>query len=236
MAKSSASPDPTPAFTGMPKGGLTFLRSLARNNNRAWFHEHKKRYQTQVRDPFAVFLDALSETPEARAVGYWGGSHTMFRVYRDVRFSKDKKPYQTHVSGLLTPTGEKEETGPIVYAHMDAKGGFCAAGMYALPTTRLKVLRQRVVDKPAEAKKLVAALGKAGLEIDPSGSLKRMPRGFEAHAEHEHAGLLRLRHWIVREPVSAEQWTSGAVLIDVARFIGRATPLLAFGKKALGRA
>ncbi|MEM6750529.1 MAG: TIGR02453 family protein [Planctomycetota bacterium] len=240
MAKTPSPPggatDGVEPFAGIQEAGFRFLRELGKNNTRDWFHQHKTTYQSHVREPFALFLEELSETLQARAIKMWGGPQTMFRVQRDIRFSKDKTPYQTHVSGLLTPTGDKEETGPIVYAHCDAKGGFCASGMYNLPTPRLRVLRQRVVDKPSEAKKMVAALEKQGLKLDPSGSLKRAPKGFESYADHELGDLIRLKHWIVREDLKKADWKSGAVMGVLTDFIERSSPLLEFGRKALKRA
>ncbi|MEM7625104.1 MAG: DUF2461 domain-containing protein [Planctomycetota bacterium] len=194
MAKKTAVTDePLAAWAKMPAGAFRFLDGLAENNERAWFQANQDAYKNQTRLPFIAFLDALSDSPEAQALPVFGGSHTMFRINRDVRFAKDKTPYNTHLSAILTPTGEKDESGGIVYVQMGLDGGLAAAGFYMLPTPRLNELRRRIVDRPGDFTKALQKLKRAKLELDPGEPLKRMPRGFEEHADHAHADWLRAK-------------------------------------------
>lgn len=97
------------------------LERLESNNEKAWYNEHRKEIDTYIRKPFALALalELATERLEDTEVPLAGGAKTMFRQNRDIRFSKDKSPYSTHVSGLLTPSGCKAEKDGVVYIHLD---------------------------------------------------------------------------------------------------------------------
>jgi uncharacterized protein (TIGR02453 family) len=83
------------------------LEELAANNEKTWYDEHRDELQTYLRKPFAVVLELATDRLAETAVPFVGGAKTMFRQHRDIRFSKDKSPYSTHISGLLMPSGTK---------------------------------------------------------------------------------------------------------------------------------
>ena len=155
---------------------FAFLSDLKRHNDRAWFAENKDRYERSVKEPFLQFISDVG--PELRKVSTQlvadprpvGGS--MFRIYRDVRFSKDKSPYKTHV-GAHFPFGGKGVHGPGYYLHLEPSSCFVAGGMWMPEPADLQRIRERISAKPAEWKKAGAKLD------DPEDALKRAPRGFD---------------------------------------------------------
>ncbi len=132
---------------------LAFLRDLKRHNDRTWFNEHKERYERSLRQPF---LDFISDAgPELRTISPnlvadprpSGGS--LFRIHRDVRFSKDKSPYKTH-AGAHFQLGGKGVHGPGYYLHLEPGECFVAGGMWMPEPEVLQAIRQRIADDPSE--------------------------------------------------------------------------------------
>ena len=158
------------------KGLFDFLEGLRRNNKREWFQSNKERYELDVKEPF---LDFISDAgPRLRKISPnivadprpVGGS--LFRIYRDVRFSKDKSPYKTH-AGAHFQLGGKGTNGPGYYFHLEPGQCFVAGGMWMPDPKALEMIRRRIADKPGEWRK-------AGAELDHGeNALKRPPRGFD---------------------------------------------------------
>ena len=158
------------------KDTFAFLKELAANNDRDWFAENKARYEESVKEPFLQFIDDVG--PELRKVSKAivadsrpnGGS--MFRIYRDVRFSKDKSPYKPYATAHFSMG--KGVHGPGYYLHLQPGECFLAGGMWMPEPPILQSIRERISAKPAEWKK---AKGKLD---HPEDTLKRPPRGFDA--------------------------------------------------------
>jgi uncharacterized protein (TIGR02453 family) len=157
---------------------FAFLTELKRHNDRAWFTKNKQRYEERVRDPFLDFI--ADAGPELRKISSKlvadprpsGGS--MFRIHRDVRFSKDKSPYKTYV-GAHFQLGEKGEGGaPGYYFHLEPGRSLVGGGMWQPEPDALQGIRERISNRPAEWKKARQRLDDHGDE------LKRPPRGFDA--------------------------------------------------------
>ena len=206
------------------------LELLRSNNNRDWFLAHKAEIATTVQQPFADVLDGISARLADAPLPLSGGAHTMFRMIRDVRFSKEKSPYNCHVSGVLTPSGAKSEAGGLLYLHLDAEGGFLASGYYKLSPRDLGPIRDRIVDEPERFRAVLDELAEAGLDLWRDLSLKSMPQGFAHHAGNWFADYLRLQAFIVRILLSRGEWESGAV-VEKAAAVGRASEgLIRFGR------
>ena len=159
------------------KGLFDFLDGLARNNNRAWFQANKERFEQDVKEPF---LDFISDAgPRLRKISPnivadprpIGGS--LFRIYRDVRFSKDKSPYKTH-AGAHFQLGAKGVHGPGYYLHLQPKECFVAGGMWMPDAKSLEQIRRRIATKQADWRKARGTLDHG------EDALKRPPRGFDA--------------------------------------------------------
>ena len=137
---------------------IQFLRELPANNNRDWFHANKKQYETAVKQPFekfiADFIEALKI--EGLPLGDVKAKDCIFRIYRDVRFSKDKSPYKIHVSALISPTGRKSVNGFGIYLEFSGEHVRLYSGAYMPSTELLQNIRQKIYDEPKRFEKLIS--------------------------------------------------------------------------------
>src|ERR1051326_5580335 len=130
-----------------------FLNDLKKNNNRDWFQANKPRYETAVREPFLHFIADLSTRLDKINGNFKadprpnGGS--LFRIYRDVRFSLDKSPYKTHASAYF-PHSEagKNVQAPGFYLHLESGGSFAGGGLWHPDAAALKKVRDAIVAQP----------------------------------------------------------------------------------------
>jgi uncharacterized protein (TIGR02453 family) len=204
------------------------LEELELNNNRDWFVENKKRLEQEVRGPFASLLETLSDLLSENGLPLHGGPKTMFRMNRDVRFSRDKSPYKTFVSGLLTRTGTKDISTGLIYIHLDSRGGFVVSGLYQPPTERLYELRTSMIEKQSEFSATLNSLRRAGLELDPTDATKNMPRGFSEYSDHEHSESLKLKNIMVRRDLQPSEWWKPGFDTELVQFAMASRPILEF--------
>ncbi|MCB0949004.1 MAG: DUF2461 domain-containing protein [Mycobacterium sp.] len=220
------------ATLGFSTATFTFLRGLAENNDKAWFDARRDDYERHVRGPF---VEALEAAADATVGGPWelhGGRETMFRINRDVRFSKDKSPYKTAVGGLLTPTGDKRDNAGVAYLHLADGGGFLACGHHQLSPARLAPVRDQIIERAAEFTAVVDGLADRHRALSDDDSLRAMPRGYSEYAGHEHAEHLRRRSFMVMQNVTQKDWISGDVVAKAAALIADSAELVAFVARA----
>lgn len=211
---------------------FAFLDGLAVNNNREWFNEHKKTFKTALEAPFIDLLGALSNRLEDAPRPLSGGKQTMFRFNRDVRFSEDKSPYKTNVSGLLTPSGTKSELAGLVYLHLEADVGFVSAGYFNLSPKQLLPVREAMIESAERFDIVLESLAKCDRHLADYGSLSSMPRGFSEHAAHRHAEHIKRKSILIKEDIPTKDWISGAVIDTAERLARDAMPLLSFAQSA----
>ena len=204
------------------------LEEIELNNNRDWFIANKNRLEQEVRGPFASLLETLSDLLSENGLPLHGGPKTMFRMNRDVRFSNDKSPYKTFVSGLLTKTGTKDISTGLVYLHLDSRGGFVVSGLYQPPTERLYELRTSMIKKHSEFAATLSSLRMAGLELDSTDATKNMPRGFSEFADHEHSESLKLKNIMIRRDLKRSEWWKPGFDTEVVQFAMASRPILEF--------
>ena len=168
-------------FRGFPDEALAFFAGLEADNSKVYWQANKATYDAAVRGPLDALLAELG--PEF-------GEGSVFRPYRDVRFSKDKTPYKTHVGAVVGRTGAS-----IRYVQLSADGLMAAAGLYAPAADQLARQRDAIADDRtgSEIAAVTERLAKAGYEIgaDP---LRTAPRGYPR--DHPRIDLLRLRHLV----------------------------------------
>lgn len=178
------------AFSGFPSQGQSWFRALAMAQNREWFQANRQGYEALWLQPMTSLLTEL-RAPLEKVYGRTLGPTKIFRLNRDVRFSKDKSPYKTNIAGLLPFEGFSPMEGPAaLYLHLGLDE-IVAFGFYALDTPALKRLRTRLVDEktgPA-IEKLVKAAGAKGLTPTSMETLKRAPPGIDP--AHPRIELLR---------------------------------------------
>jgi uncharacterized protein (TIGR02453 family) len=182
-------------FHGFPRALVAFYEDLAYNNNRAWFNEHKDVYKEYVIAPAQDFVRAMGErlralAPDVVADTRATGAGSIFRIYRDTRFSKDKTPYKTFL-GIFFWEGQRKKTeNSGFYFHLEPSRLMLAAGVHVFPRPLLEVYRDAVVD-PDHGPALVQAVA----QVAASGPYqvgerhyKRVPRGYDPN--HENADYL----------------------------------------------
>ncbi len=220
-------------FTGFGPKALAFFKALKFHQDKAWFEENKALYQSDVFDPMLALLDDLSEAFARKNIPLKAeGKRSIFRIHRDVRFSKDKSPYKTHCGATLTRFGGKLDPG-LIYLHIDPEGCFVAAGFHNMEPAPLAKMRQTIAAHPARVKAMQAALQTGRLALTTEFQLSRIPRGFEALKGGPLDGVVRLKSFLVEEPLSEAQIMSAELTGQVVDFAVRARPLLDFGWKAL---
>ena len=134
---------------------VSFFKDLSINNNRDWFNENKSRFKEDVEEPFYHFVDELitrirDDDPQIQITP----KEAVFRIYRDVRFSKDKSPYKIHVSAVISPGGRKDFVMAGHYLEMNHKGLGLYGGLYSVGPTELNNLRHYIANNLTEFKKL----------------------------------------------------------------------------------
>jgi uncharacterized protein (TIGR02453 family) len=221
------------AFKGFGAHALGFFKALKFHQSRNWFEENRALYESEVQQPMIALLDDLTAAFAKKRVPLKAdGKRSIFRLNRDIRFSKDKSPYKTHAGAVMTRSGGKNDPG-LLYIHISPEGCFGAAGFHMPEPVTLNKLRKAIKDKPARFKAAQAALGKARLELSVYDRLTRAPRGFEELKDGPLADAVRLKSFIVEEPVPDKAITSSKLVEVMVDFAGRATPLLKFGWEAL---
>jgi uncharacterized protein (TIGR02453 family) len=225
----------TQAFTGFRPEAIQFLADLAENNDRAWFQPRKAEYERLLKEPLEALCVALAERFEARGLPLSADpARSPFRIYRDVRFSKDKSPYKTSASAAFrwAEGGEMthQEGDPGGYFHLAPGEAFVGGGMWHPPTAKLTAFRQRVLNDPASVRRILDEPAFArtfgAISVD---SLKRVPNGYPA--DHPEADLLKLKdmtfgHRLADKDVTSPRLPdvlveSFEVAIPVMRFLAR---------------
>ena len=220
-------------MTLISKTSFDVLDQLARNNTKDWYDAHKADIKTPCLAPFGEMLEHVSNRLMDSDRPLEGSAKTMFRMHRDVRFSKDKTPYKSSVSGVLTPSGTKAEMAGMVYVEMNASGGWVAGGFYKLPTAQLSLIRQRIIDEPDAFQTVLDGLSDAGTGLADMDRLTRMPKGFSEYEDHPFAEDIKRKSFIIRADVAMASWLNGDVTGIVADLACTVGPLVKFGKTAL---
>ncbi|MCI4320305.1 MAG: TIGR02453 family protein [Thermoplasmata archaeon] len=210
-----------------------FLRELAKNNRREWFLENKARYESFVRDPSLRFvrdagprLQKISRqlVADPRPVG---GSLT--RIYRDLRFAKDKSPYKTNVGIRFfhRQAAESDESLPGFYLHISPGESFVASGMWRPESKRLAKIRAAIVQDPAGWQRVL----KGGIELGGE-SLQRAPPGFDP--EHRFVADLKRKDFIASKELADAKVAAPAFLGTFVSTCQALDPLNEFLAEAAG--
>ena len=223
----------TAGFQGFGPLALDFFRALAFHQNRDWMEANKQLYDSDVRAPMGLLLEDISAELARRDVPLRGTlKASMFRLNRDVRFSKDKSLYKTAAGAVLTRSGAKGEQG-LLYLHIDPLGSFAACGIYAPMPVQLAEIRHDIVARAPAFRAACAAM--QPLALLDEDRLTRAPRGFESVSEPDLAGALRLRSLVFRQPFADAQVFSVALVQTIAAFAEQAAPFLRFCWNGLDR-
>ncbi len=190
-------------FEGFADAKAEFFKKLAKKNERPWFVAHKAEFEEGWNAPMKLLLADVREAIDGAYPHCDLDEPKVFRIFRDVRFSKDKSPYKTHIGGYipLRRAGKKATDAPMaLYFHVGDKELFGGAGYYMMEPESLERFRSAVADdkRGKELEKLLAALVKKGFIVGEHEMLKRVPKGYEA--DHPRGDLLRRKGLVVTFP------------------------------------
>jgi uncharacterized protein (TIGR02453 family) len=179
-AKAKAATTAGTGFAGFRPAAFAFFRGLRDNNDPDWFKPRKAVYETEVLAPFRALIAAVTAALAEAGIPLAGDpARSIFRIYRDVRFSPDKRLYKTHAGAVLTRSGEKRDPG-LLYLHLEPGASMMAAGFWHPEPPLLTRLRRAIVSDPDRFVAIAATLDAAGYPISTDEALTRLPRGFEA--------------------------------------------------------
>ena len=181
-------------FNGFPEEAILFFSELSANNNKSWFDAHKIDYENYVLTPARNFVVALGDRLVDLSPGVIADprvNKSIFRIYRDVRFSKDKTPYKTHLA-LWFPTGigGGKFENPGYYFHLEAGNLMLGVGIHTFSKPLLNAYRRAVIDIKLgpELARIMTDIARCGFGIGGE-TYKRVPRGYDP--DHQYADLLR---------------------------------------------
>jgi uncharacterized protein (TIGR02453 family) len=174
---------------------LTFLRNLAKNNDRAWFQPRKEQFEAELKEPMLAVVRKITDAMLDFAPEFVRPAEkSLFRIYRDTRFSNDKRPYKTHIAAWWSHQGLAKTSGAGYYFHVSAKEVVIAAGSYMPEKDQLAQIRYWLLEHHETFRKLLksAAVRRTFTEFE-GAALTRPPKGFPS----DHAGmdLIRCKQW-----------------------------------------
>lgn len=222
MARTKAS------FPGFPKEALQFLRSIEKNNNRAWFGKMKSVYEDSVKAPMLALVEALDQELLDYAPEYiTEPNKAVFRIHRDVRFSKNKDPYKTNIAaGFHRQNLGKNDTASF-YIHLDAKELFIGAGVYMPIPEHIRMLRHHIAANQIEFREILADNQLRKWMGELQGELMiRPPKGFITG--HPAEDLLRRKMYIVWATLPPAAAFTPQLLGEISARFRAATPLVEF--------
>jgi uncharacterized protein (TIGR02453 family) len=220
-------------FEGFPTRGVRFLRDLEKHNDRGWFVPRKNVYEETLLEPMRHLTIELSDRFARKRIPIYGDvRRSIFRIYRDVRFSRNKLPYKTHLSAYLSPDGGRHTPGGL-YVHVAPKESFLGIAFWQIDKPLLWRWRAAMDERPAEFARVVADLRRSRLSIElpdeQDDALSRLPRGFAHLAQSPLEPYFRLRHFLIHEPLAPSEIGSRKLIDKAVRFVERSIPLLAYG-------
>ncbi|MCB9729038.1 MAG: DUF2461 domain-containing protein [Deltaproteobacteria bacterium] len=218
------------AFDHFAPDLFVFLRELDQHNDRLWFEANKRRYEAEVREPARAFIRAMGERLPAisrhlvaddRKVG---GS--LMRIHRDVRFSKDKRPYKTNVGVHFRLDVGKDVHAPGLYLHLEPGQCFVGAGLWRPERPALDLIRAAIAERPDRFRALVEDPALAERFSRDGEALKRVPRGYPA--DHPMADELKRTSHTLGASFPDEEATRPGFVDRVAERYAAASPFLGF--------
>ena len=218
----------SPEFHGFGPKALPFFKALGFHQNREWFHENKDLYESDIKIPMGDLVEHISTRLSEENIPLHGSRKTsLFRVNRDVRFAKEKHPYNTHASAVLTRTGTKKDIGGA-YMHFTPNNCFFAAGIWEPSGLEMKALREQIISRKDQFLTIEKDLKNKGLAFETESMLKRPAAGFKEIEDENLMQLLRHKSFIVNKPLADAEITSPKIANTLIALCRDAMPLLNF--------
>jgi len=205
---------------------LTFLRNLKRHTDRDWFQPRKAVFDAELKEPMLAILRKINEAMIDFAPSHIRPAEKcLFRIYRDTRFSGDKRPYKTHVAAWWTHSGLEKTSGAGYYFHVSGSEVVIAAGSYMPEKEQLAQIRHWLLDHHADFRKLLQkpAIRRAFEEFE-GNPLTRPPKGFPA--EHPGMDLIRCRQWGLAATLPVSEALKPSLAATILRHFRLAAPVV----------
>jgi len=207
-----------------PAQTLTFLRGLARNNNRDWFNARKEIYETQVKAPMIAMIEQINaELMDFAPEFVTDPKKSFYRIYRDTRFSADKTPYKTHIAAIFPPRGFAKHGAAGFYFHVSPKNVAIGGGNYMPGPEELRAVRTWLAENHVAFRKAGKSAEKLIGQLQGSAAA-RTPKGFDS--EHPADDLVRMKQWIYWSELDADVATSPKLLDEIVQRFRTATPMI----------
>ncbi len=223
-----------PPFRGFPREGINFLKKLKRNNNRRWFEAHKKEYEEYVKLPMYSFIVSLQSHFGKFAPEFdLNPKRSVFRIYRDIRFSADKTPYKTHVAAHFVLRGRpKGFLGSGYYVEFAPGGLYTGGGIYIPDSEQLKKIRHAISTRHEEFLSIVMDRRFQKLFAPFEWSqLKRVPRGYDENDPM--AKWLKYKQFFVGVSWPESKCYNEKFADEAAKIFEATTPLVRFLNSSL---
>jgi len=217
---------PPAALPYFRPAALTFLRNLAKHNDREWFTPRKPQFEAELKEPMLAIVRKVTDAMMDFAPEHVRPAEkSLFRIYRDTRFSNNKLPYKTHVAAWWSHQGLEKTSGAGYYFHVSAKEVVIAAGAYMPEKDQLAAIRHWLLDNHAEFRKLLQkpAVRKAFTEFEGS-ALTRPPKGFPT--DHPALDLIQCKQWGISTTLPAKEAMDPKIAATVIRHFKLAAPIV----------
>ena len=216
-------------FAGFRPAAFAFLNDLRDNNDPAWFKPRKALYEAEVLAPFRELIAAVGNALGQAGLPLIGDPRRgIFRIYRDVRFSPDKRLYKTHAGAVLTRSGGRRDPG-VLYIHVAPGESMVAAGFWHPEPALLARLRRAVLDDPEGFLAIAGGLAAAGCPLSSDDKLSRPPRGFEAAKGTPVAEYVGWKSFTAHRMLSDAEMQSPTLVDRIFDFAQLVLPLLEWG-------
>lgn len=215
---------------------FTFFRELKQNNNREWFEANKQRYEKDVREPLLQFIAdfglRLAEISPHYVADARRAGGSLFRINRDIRFSKEKSPYKTHAGVQFRHEVGKDVHAPGFYLHLEPDSIFVGVGMWHPDAPALSKVRQAIVEQPDRWQRAVTGDGFRTTFVLGGESLKNPPKGYDP--SHPLIEDLKRKDYIASTTFSEAETCAPGFIDRYSDICRRAAPFMGFLTTAVG--
>ncbi|MEO7362353.1 MAG: DUF2461 domain-containing protein [Gemmatimonadaceae bacterium] len=230
------------SFEGFRPAAMTFLRGLKKNNRKEWFEDHRDDYEREIKLPLLALIEDVDVRLAEFAPEIIGSpKKSMFRIYRDVRFSKDKSPYKTHAAawfyhrdGGSSVGSEAAHGGAGFYFHIAPEGTFMGGGIWMPPRPVLNRIRQNIADDHEGFEDIILSRSFKNHfgPLETESMLTRPPRGFAP--DHPAGEWLRYQSFTAGREVTKAEYESAKLPSILAKHYAAMTPFIRWLNEASG--